>query len=117
MCVHCTLCSSLPSAHWAVRLQNGSLPVLKDFSGKGGDQSRHLEILGGTSRDTLTFSENIYLPSANERQVNGCIEVARGWNKLPGCFSLDIYLHQRATFTSPATDQGGTLEVETKRIP
>ena len=110
-----------------MHLQNGSLPVLKDFSGKGGDQSRHLEILGGTSRatfklrgtsrDTLTFSENIYLPSANERQVNGCIEVARGWNKLPGCFSLDIYLHQRATFTSPATDQGGTLEVETKRIP
>ena len=121
------VCSSLSSVHCAVRLQNGSLSVLKYFSGKGGDQSGHLEslggtspdilILGGTSQDTLTFSENIYLPSANERQVNGCIEVARGWNKLPGCFSLDIYLHQRATFTSPATDQGGTLEVETKRIP
>ena len=48
-------------------------PALKDFSGKGGpvqklrnfrgDQSGHLEILEGTSRDTLTFSENIYLPA------------------------------------------------------
>jgi len=26
--------------------------VLEDFSGKGGDQSRHLEILEGTSPDT-----------------------------------------------------------------
>ena len=28
------------------------ISVLEDFSGKGGDQSRHLEILGGTSPDT-----------------------------------------------------------------
>ena len=56
-----------------MHLQNGSLPVLKDFSGKGGpvqtirnfrgDQSGHLEILEGTSRDTLTFSESINLPA------------------------------------------------------
>ena len=53
-------CGSVFSKHC---LQNGSLPVLKDFSGRGGDQSGHLEILWGTSRDTLTFSENIYLPA------------------------------------------------------
>ena len=35
--LHPCVCSSLPSVHCAVRLQNGSLPVLKDFSGKGGD--------------------------------------------------------------------------------
>ena len=57
------VCSSLSSVHCAVRLQNGSLSVLKDFIGKGWDQSGHLEILEGTSRDTLTFSENIYLPA------------------------------------------------------
>ena len=36
---------------------------LKILVEEGGDQSGHLEILGGTSRDTLTFSENIYLPA------------------------------------------------------
>ena len=35
----------------------------KSATGVSGDQSRHLEILEGTSRDTLTFSENIYLPA------------------------------------------------------
>ena len=50
-----------------VCLQNGSLLVLKDFSGRGGNQSRNLEILGGTSPDTLTFYENIYLPADNFR--------------------------------------------------
>ena len=44
-------------------LQNGSLPVLKDFSGRGGEQSGHLdfflEILGQSGYST--FSENIYL--------------------------------------------------------
>ena len=38
-----------------VCLQNGSLLVLKDFSGRGGNQSRNLEILGGTSPDTWKF--------------------------------------------------------------
>ena len=47
------VCSSLSSVHCAVRLQNGSLSVLKYFSGKGGDQSGHLESLGGTSPDIL----------------------------------------------------------------
>ena len=35
---------------------------LKILVEEGGDQSGYLEISGGTSWDTLTFSENIYLP-------------------------------------------------------
>ena len=40
--------------------KGGPVQTLRNFRG---DQSGHLEILEGTSRDTLTFSENIYLPA------------------------------------------------------